>query len=87
MSLAESKLTRQGQVSVPASIRRKLGLAPGSVLEWYENDQGDVVVRRAGKFSSQEIRQVLFAETPSAKSAAEMNEGIKRHLPKKYARD
>ncbi|HEY5957433.1 MAG TPA: AbrB/MazE/SpoVT family DNA-binding domain-containing protein [Polyangiaceae bacterium] len=36
MALASSKLTAQGRVSVPAEIRRKLGLAPGSVLEWEE---------------------------------------------------
>jgi len=34
MVLAESKLTAQGQISVPAEVRRKLGLGPGSVLEW-----------------------------------------------------
>ncbi|PYP88846.1 MAG: hypothetical protein DMF61_05625 [Blastocatellia bacterium AA13] len=34
MVLAQSKLTAQGQISVPAEVRRKLGLGPGSVLEW-----------------------------------------------------
>ncbi len=37
----ESKITSQGQVSVPAAIRRKLSLAPGSRIEWRE--QGDDV--------------------------------------------
>ena len=31
MALAHSKLTAQGQISVPATIRRKLGIGPGSV--------------------------------------------------------
>jgi len=34
MAVAQSKLTAQGQISVPAVIRKKLGLGPGSVLEW-----------------------------------------------------
>jgi len=47
MSLPQSKVTAQGQISVPAEVRKKLGVGPGSVLEWHESD-GGVVVRRAG---------------------------------------
>ncbi|MGN6730352.1 MAG: AbrB/MazE/SpoVT family DNA-binding domain-containing protein, partial [Candidatus Binatia bacterium] len=36
MALAQSKVTAQGQISVPAEVRRKLGIGPGSVLEWDE---------------------------------------------------
>ena len=51
MALAHSKLTAQGQISVPAKVRSKLGVGPGGVLEWDEED-GKIVVRRAGRFSS-----------------------------------
>jgi bifunctional DNA-binding transcriptional regulator/antitoxin component of YhaV-PrlF toxin-antitoxin module len=34
MALAHSKLTAQGQISVPAKVRRRLGVGPVSVLEW-----------------------------------------------------
>ena len=44
MPIAISKLTAQGQISVPAAVRRKLGLGPGSVLEWEED--GDAVAER-----------------------------------------
>ncbi|HXK28355.1 MAG TPA: AbrB/MazE/SpoVT family DNA-binding domain-containing protein, partial [Candidatus Binatia bacterium] len=44
MPLAHSKLTAQGQISVPAEIRKKLGVGPGSVLEWDEKDD-EVIVR------------------------------------------
>ena len=54
-----SKITSQGQVSIPAPIRQKLGLAPGSKVEWcVEGD--DVIVRRAAKYSSQDIHDALF---------------------------
>jgi len=33
MTILHSKVTAQGQISVPAEIRRKLGIGPGSVLE------------------------------------------------------
>ena len=46
--IAHSKLTAQGQVSVPAAVRRRLGVGPGAVLEW-SDDGGAIVVRRAGR--------------------------------------
>jgi AbrB family looped-hinge helix DNA binding protein len=47
MAIARSRLTSQGRATVPAAIRRRLGLGPGSVLEW--DDDGDrIVVRRQG---------------------------------------
>ncbi|MGH7878609.1 MAG: AbrB/MazE/SpoVT family DNA-binding domain-containing protein, partial [Candidatus Binataceae bacterium] len=52
MSIARSKVTAQGQISVPAEVRRKLGVGPGSVLEWDEQGH-QVVVRRAGQYSSE----------------------------------
>ena len=46
MEPIESKITSQGQVSIPARIRRKLGLTAGSKVEWC--GRGDeVIVRRA----------------------------------------
>ena len=55
MSIAQSKLTAQGQISVPAEVRKKLGVGPGSVLEWHE--EGDqIVVRRAGRYGWDDVR-------------------------------
>ena len=63
MAIAHSKLTAQGQISVPARIRQKLGLGPGSVLEW--DDSGDsILVRRIGRFTSEEIHRSLFPRLP-----------------------
>ena len=59
MSIAKSKLTAQGQISVPADVRKKLGVGPRSVLE--RDEQGDqVIVRRAGRYTSEEIHRALF---------------------------
>ncbi len=46
MAIARSKLTAQSQISVPADVRRKLGVGPGSVLEWEEDGNQIVVVAR-----------------------------------------
>lgn len=85
MALPQSKVTAQGQISVPAEIRRKLGIGPGSVLEWQE--EGDrVVVRRAGLYSSEDIHRAVFSRVPRTRSIEEMKQGIAEHMRKKYAR-
>jgi antitoxin PrlF len=84
MSFASSKLTAQGQISVPAEVRRKLGLAPGSVLEW-EEDGERVVVRRAGVHSSEEIHAALFPQGVPPKSLAELKAGLRRAVLKRHA--
>jgi len=85
MALAQSKLTAQGQISVPAEVRRRLGVGPGSVLEW-EQDGERIVVRKAGRYSSEEIHRELFAKTPKPRSLSELRAGIRRHMRKKHAR-
>jgi AbrB family looped-hinge helix DNA binding protein len=87
MALAQSKITAQGQTSVPAEVRRKLGIGPGSVLEW--DEQGDaVVVRRAGRFTSEDIHRKIFPKgIKSSKALAELKQGIRQHIKKRYARD
>ena len=84
MALAHSKVTAQGQVSVPAKVRQKLGVGPGSVLEWDE-DGDRVVVRKAGRYSSEDIHRMLFAKTPRRRSVEEMKNGIRRHITKRHA--
>jgi antitoxin PrlF len=86
MALARSRLTAQGQISVPAEIRRRLGVGPGSVLEW--NEEGEkIVVRRAGKYTSEEIHKVLFPNgPPPRRSLAELKEGIREYIRRRHAR-
>ena len=85
MAIAHSKVTAQGQISVPLGVRRKLGVGPGSVLEW-EEDGDKIVVRRAGRFSSEDIHRALFAATPEGRGIAELTEGIRGYARKRYAR-
>lgn len=41
--IAESRVTAQGQISIPAEVRRRLGVGPGSVIEW-DDAGGQIVV-------------------------------------------
>jgi AbrB family looped-hinge helix DNA binding protein len=86
MPLARSRLTAQGQISVPSDVRRKLGVGPGSVLEWDE-DGDKIVVRRAGRFSFEDIQRALFPKgPPKPRTLRELKEGIRRHIKERYAR-
>jgi AbrB family looped-hinge helix DNA binding protein len=85
MALAHSKLTAQGQVSVPAAVRRKLGIGPGAVLEW-EAEDGRIVVRRAGRFSSEDVHRALFAKAPRRRTLRELKEGLRQHARARHAR-
>ncbi len=85
MRIASSKLTAQGQISVPVEVRRRLGVGPGSILEWEQ--QGDqIVVQRAGRYSSEEVHHALFPEAPEPRTLADLEEGIRRRVRNRHAR-
>ena len=85
MAVAQSRLTAQGQISIPADIRKKLGIGPGSVLEW-EQDGDRIIVRRAGTVNSEEIHKALFgSKTPKLKTLSDLKSGIRDYVRKRYA--
>jgi hypothetical protein len=54
-------------------------------LEWVlEGDE--IVVRRAGRFSFEDIRRALFKNPPKAHSLDELKEGIREYIRKRHAR-
>lgn len=82
----QSRLTAQGQISVPARVREGLGLSAGSVLEW-NTEAGMVVVRRVGQNTSQDVHAAMFGRKPRARSLAELKQGIARDMRSRHARD
>lgn len=83
---ARSRLTTQGQVSVPARVREQLGVGPGSVLEWaVEGDR--VAVRRVGTHSSADVHGALFPDAPTPHPLDALKDGIRRHVRSRHARD
>lgn len=81
----QSKLTSQGQVSVPAAVRRQLGLAPGASIEWVE-DNGRIVVRRAAAVESETIHAALFPEgKPRRQSLRTLRQGIAEAMRQRRA--
>jgi antitoxin PrlF len=86
MAIARSRLTSQGQISIPAEVRRKLGVGPGSFLEWNE-EEGKMVVRKAGTFSFEDIHGALFPDGPPARrTKADRDAALTRYFKAKHAR-
>jgi antitoxin PrlF len=85
MAIARSKLTAQGQISVPAEVRRRLGLRPGSVLEWDEDGE-QIVVRRSAQFTSEDIHRAVFAEgRPRLRTLRELKAGLRKRVRTRHA--
>jgi AbrB family looped-hinge helix DNA binding protein len=86
MSSIQSKLTTQGQISVPAEVRRQLGVGPGSVLVWEWRD-GAFIVRRDGKCTSADIHAAVFGATKRAKDTpTDIKTGVRTYIRRKHAR-
>jgi AbrB family looped-hinge helix DNA binding protein len=85
MSIAHSRLTAQGQISIPASVRRKLGLGPGSTIEWDEEDD-KIVVRRVGQHTSEDLHAAIFPTPPKPRSLEELNAGRAKYVKRRHAR-
>jgi antitoxin PrlF len=85
MAIAQSRLTAQGQISVPAAVRRKLGVGPGSTLEWHEEGER-IVVRRVGRFTSTDLHQAIFLSPPKPRTLGELKAGLKTYVKRRHAR-
>ncbi len=73
-------------MSIPAEVRRRLGLGAGSVIEWDEVGE-TIIVRRAGRYSSAEVHAALFphgAGTP--RSLEDLKAGIRSRVRRRHAR-
>lgn len=85
--IARAKITAQGQISVPAEVRKKLGVGPGSVLEFDEVDD-QIVLRRVGRFTSDDVHAAAFPDgPPKPKTLSALKEGIAKYIRQKHARD
>jgi antitoxin PrlF len=84
MAIAHSRLTGQGQISVPAAVRRKLGIGPGSTLEWHEEGE-KVVVRRVGRFTSADLHEAIFSRPPKHRSLAELKAALTTYIKRRHA--
>jgi bifunctional DNA-binding transcriptional regulator/antitoxin component of YhaV-PrlF toxin-antitoxin module len=84
MGLAQSRITAQGQVSIPVSIMRMFGLAPGEIITWKTQD-GHLLVEKAGQYSLEDVRSSLKLPKSAPKTDEAIREGIKARMRAKHA--
>jgi bifunctional DNA-binding transcriptional regulator/antitoxin component of YhaV-PrlF toxin-antitoxin module len=87
MSSKLSKLTAQGQVSVPASVRQFLSLSPGATLLWVQEGER-MWVERAVTHTTTDVHQALFGKSapPKTACAPDSKQAIRSFIQKKHAR-
>jgi len=68
----------------PRRSAQETWVGPGSILEWDESN-GQVVVRRAGRHTSTDIHEALFGDR-KPKTPTSVKEGIRKHMREKHAR-
>jgi AbrB family looped-hinge helix DNA binding protein len=88
MAVVRSRITAQGQISIPAEIRKRLGVGPGSVIEWDEGSgEGAVTVKKAAEYSLEDLHKNVFPDGPPKPiRVEEIDEAIEKYIRKKHAR-
>lgn len=84
MSIAQSKITAQGQVSIPVSVMRQFGLAPGEIINWMTLE-GHLIIEKAGQYLLADVQEVIKLPKGLCKSDGEIREGIKARIRTKHA--
>jgi len=77
-------LTSKGQITLPAKMREKLRLRPGSKIVFEEQPNGDFVVRRP-TVDVRSLRGIL-PKPPRALTIEEMDEAIGDAVVERYLR-
>ena len=87
MSTKQSKLTSQGQVSVPASVRQFLSLSPGATMLWMQEGER-MWVGRAVTHTTTDVHQALFGNSAPKQTTdtQDTNQAIRSFIQKKHAR-
>jgi bifunctional DNA-binding transcriptional regulator/antitoxin component of YhaV-PrlF toxin-antitoxin module len=77
--MPNTRVTAQSQTSVPALVRRELGIRAGTTLEWTVADGKATVTKRAG-VSFGEMNKRLFPDGPPKPATLTKNEMLDLHF-------
>lgn len=83
--MASSTMTSKGQVTIPKSVRERLGLSFGDRLIFRFDDEGRLIVKPESPSHRGGVPGLLehLGKGRSA-TAEEMDESIREHLKKKF---
>jgi antitoxin PrlF len=77
------KLTSKGQITIPAAVRKAMGLRVGGKVAFFAGEKGEFVLRRVS--SIMELKGCL-AELASPMTVEEMDKAIGRTVNQEYRR-
>lgn len=66
-----SRMTSKGQVTIPAKIRKRMGLKPGDEVE-FQNEGGKTVVRKRPPKSVKSVFEQFMGMCPAFNSSEEV---------------
>jgi hypothetical protein len=62
-----------------------LGIGAGSLLEW-DAEGEKIVVRRVGRYTSEDIHKALFTATPARRTLKALKQSIGKYMRRRHAR-
>jgi AbrB family looped-hinge helix DNA binding protein len=78
----KAKITSKGQITLPAGMRKELGVEPGESVVFFPGDNGEFRVRRVG--SIQDLfgiaKKLGYVQDGPALSLEEIKEAIGEHV-------
>ncbi len=74
MNLGHTRITTQGQTSVPSQVRRKYGLGPGAELSWEEIN--GMLVLKPVRYTLSDFAALLPSPPAQPVSLGEMDAAI-----------
>lgn len=84
MRAATSRVTSQNQISIPATVRHRFGIAPGTELVWEERD-GELLVR-AKRWTLDDVRAYCARLGAPKRSLTQIRRARDCALDAKYGR-
>jgi AbrB family looped-hinge helix DNA binding protein len=83
--MPSATLTSKGQITLPVQMRTKLGLVPGSKVEFEEQPNGDYVVRRR-TIDVRDLRGMLKPPAGVTATVEEMRKAIEDEAAARFDR-
>jgi len=77
--MATATLSSKGQLVIPKEVRDKLGLKPGSQVDFITLDNGDVILRPAVE-DVRKLKGLLARFGQAPVSVSEMDKAIRRRM-------
>jgi AbrB family looped-hinge helix DNA binding protein len=78
--MISSKIYDNNQTIIPSEIRKKHNLKPNDIVEWIEDDNGEIKIKFRGKSELRDIIGIIDLKTPT--DAVKLKKMSKNELKK-----